>query len=62
MDSQEVRPAVLTVAQLQEYLNLGANATYALVKSPWFPTLRLGKKIRVPVEALERWIAAQVAK
>lgn len=42
---------VLTVAELQEILNIGRNSAYALLQSGALPSFRIGKKWRVPKDA-----------
>ncbi|MBQ3427305.1 MAG: helix-turn-helix domain-containing protein [Clostridia bacterium] len=46
----------LNVKQLAEYLGVGMNTAYQLVNSQDFPTLRLGKRIVIPIDLLEQWI------
>jgi len=53
---------VLTVDELMQLLKIGRNAAYELANRPDFPALRLGKKIRVPRAALERWLEEQTKK
>lgn len=54
-----VRKSFYRISELAEILNLGRTATYQLVRSGKIPTIRIGRAIRIPVEALERWIAEQ---
>lgn len=55
----EIRKSFLRISELAEILNLGRTATYQLVRSGKIPTVRIGGAIRIPVDALERWIAEQ---
>lgn len=50
-------PLVLTVAQLEDALQLGRTRTYELIRSGEIPVLRVGRLIRVSRAALEQWIA-----
>lgn len=59
MERSEER-LVLTVPEVAKRLGLGRNAAYALVRTKGFPAIRIGKHIRVPVAALERWLEEQV--
>jgi excisionase family DNA binding protein len=52
-------PAVLTVQQLADFLNIGRNAAYEQCHRPGFPALRIGKQLRIPRDALLRWLDAQ---
>ena len=40
----------------EQYLGLGRNAAYDAVKRGDIPTIRIGRKIRVPVVAAERML------
>jgi excisionase family DNA binding protein len=59
---EKLYPAVLTVKQLSEYLNVGINVAYELSHRKNFPTLRLGRKILIPREQLNEWINNQTSK
>jgi len=37
-------------------LGLGRNLTYSLIRRGWIPSARLGRRIVVPVSALEKLI------
>ena len=52
-------PEMLTPAELGERLRIGRNATYALLRAPGFPAVRVGGQIRIPVGALAAWMARQ---
>lgn len=54
-----VHPDLLTVQQVADRLQLGRNKVYALVNSHAIPAFRVGGSIRVPREALGRWVDAQ---
>ena len=43
---------VLTPTELQEILGVGRNFTYSLLKSGEIPSLRVGKKYRIPKDAV----------
>ena len=53
---ETMKSAVLDMKQLAEYLNLGMNAAYSLVRQENFPAIRVGKRILVPIIELETWI------
>jgi excisionase family DNA binding protein len=52
-------PAILTVEQLQDFLGISRPKAYELVHTKGFPAIRIGRTIRVPREALMRWINEQ---
>jgi excisionase family DNA binding protein len=45
-------PDVLTPRDVMEYLRLGRNATYSLLKNGTLRSLRLGQKFLIPRQAL----------
>lgn len=47
---------VLTVKELQPYLQISRTKAYQLVNTPSFPVLRIGKSIRIPKDQLDEWI------
>jgi excisionase family DNA binding protein len=49
-------PAILTVEQLQDFLGISRPKAYELVHTKGFPTVRIGRAIRVPREALMQWL------
>lgn len=44
--------AIITVEELQEILCIGRNTAYTLLNNGQIPALRIGKKWRVPKEAV----------
>ena len=53
---------LLTVKELQDYLGIGRSKAYELVNEPNFPTLRIGRSIRIPKDQLEEWIKKSLKK
>lgn len=47
-----------TVREIANYFGISLKSAYELVKRPGFPAFRVGGKILVPVDQLQRWIAA----
>lgn len=47
---------MLTVKDLQRVLHIGRDRAYALMRSKAFPSIKLGGRYYVSVEALERWL------
>jgi excisionase family DNA binding protein len=52
-------PANLTVEQLQDFLGISRHKAYELVHTKGFPTVRIGRVIRIPKEGLLRWMDEQ---
>lgn len=47
---------VLTVTQLQEILGIGRNTSYVLLNSGTIPSIRIGKKWRIPKDAVLHYL------
>jgi excisionase family DNA binding protein len=50
---------LLKPAEAAEALGVGRSTIYLLLASGEVPSMRVGRSIRVPVEALRRWVAAR---
>lgn len=48
--------SILTVNDIQKYLKISRSKAYALIKSPNFPIIRIGKCIRVDKNELDNWL------
>lgn len=47
---------VLTIAELQKELKIGRSKAYELIAREDFPSARLGRRIVIPVDALNEWL------
>ena len=47
----------LTVREMAQSLGICRSKAYALTQRADFPTVRLGKKVVIPVAALQEWLA-----
>jgi excisionase family DNA binding protein len=47
---------LLTVRDVEAELQLGRTRTYELLRSGEIPVIRIGRVLRVPRDALHRWI------
>ncbi len=52
---------VLTIPEVAKILEIGRASAYNLAKQQGFPSIRIGRQLRVPEEALRRWINSQTA-
>lgn len=52
-------PVMLTVAQLQQKLNIGKDTAYSLVKRKDFPSIKLGREYRIFEDKLTEWLIKQ---
>ena len=57
--SLEELPLVLTVEDLMPILSIGRNTAYELVRSGQIRSVRTGRKIRVPKEAIAEYLSRQ---
>ena len=46
----------LSVAEMAETLGISRTTAYELVNREDFPSMRIGQRIIVPVDALDRWL------
>ena len=53
-------PVILTVEQMARTLQLSRARSYQLVRRPGFPVVRFGRAIRIPRDALVRWLDHQL--
>lgn len=50
---------LLKPVEAAEVLGIGRTRTYELLATGELPSVRIGRSIRVPVVALNRWVEAQ---
>lgn len=48
---------VYTVNETAQILNIGMNKAYELIQQKEIPNVRVGRKILIPKQALENWLA-----
>jgi excisionase family DNA binding protein len=56
--SLDTLPLTLTVAEAGEVLRIGRSSTYALVRCGRLRSIRVGKMIRVPRDAIVEFLSA----
>ena len=52
----------ISVAELSIQMRISLPKAYELVKQPGFPTIRVGARILIPVNAFNRWLESQSQK
>jgi excisionase family DNA binding protein len=52
-------PAILNMDQVQQFLGISRPKAYELANMAGFPAIRIGRAIRVPREALTKWLESQ---
>jgi excisionase family DNA binding protein len=55
-DTTNTQRLTISVIEAGEMLGIGRNKSYELAAQGVIPTLKLGKKLRVPIAALERML------
>ncbi len=53
------RRLLLRIPEVMEILGLGRTKIYELIGSGELPVIRVGKAVRIPVTALEKWVEEQ---
>jgi excisionase family DNA binding protein len=53
---------LIRVAEAAERLSIARSKAYLMVQTGDLPVVRLGKSIRVPVQALNEWLERQIAE
>ena len=46
----------MDIAELQQYMKIGRNKAYTLVKKPDFPSIRVGSKILIDKKKLDKYL------
>jgi len=52
---------LLRAEEVQEALGLGRSKVYEMMATGVLPTVRIGRSVRVPADALRDWIAARIS-
>ena len=48
--------SVMSVQELARQMGISLPKAYELVKTPGFPTLRIGTRILIPIDAYKEWL------
>ena len=51
----------MSVQELSAYMGISLPKAYELVKTPSFPTIRVGTRILIPVDAYREWLLKNAA-
>lgn len=52
----------MSVQELSAQMGISLPKAYELVKTPGFPTLRIGTRILIPIDAYKEWLMKQSVK
>ena len=58
-ETVQAEPVAVSIPEAALMLGVGTNKMYALAASDGFPSVRLGKRILIPVDGLRAWINRQ---
>ena len=51
----------LTVRELSEVLNIGRSTAYEAVRSGQIPSVKIGRRLLIPIVALDRFLDAEIS-
>lgn len=51
-----MKKTTMSVQELSAQMGISLPKAYELVKEPGFPTIRIGAKILIPIEAYKEWL------
>lgn len=54
-----LEPLLLRATEVGKLLGLGRSKVFAMVAAGELPVIRIGRSVRIPREALERWVRTQ---
>ena len=54
-----MKKTTFSVAELSMQMGISLPKAYELVKKPGFPTIRVGARILIPVDAFNQWLEEQ---
>ena len=57
---QERQSRVVSVREAAKILGIGRDSAYAAARKGEIPTIRIGRRLLVPIDALERMLQGQV--
>ncbi len=54
--------ATMSVQELSAQMGISLPKAYSLVKTPGFPTIRVGSRILIPIDAYREWLVKSSAE
>lgn len=57
-----LEPLLLKAPEVAKLLGLGRSKVFAMVAAGELPVVRIGRSVRIPRQALERWIRDQTTE
>ena len=59
---EHMEKTTMSVQELSAQMGISLPKAYELVKSPGFPTIRIGTRILIPVDAYKEWLLKNSAQ
>ena len=59
---EQMGKTTMSVQELSAQMGISLPKAYELVKSPGFPTIRIGTRILIPVDAYKEWLLRNSAR
>ena len=59
---EQMEKTTMSVQELSAQMGISLPKAYELVKSPGFPTIRIGTRILIPVDAYKEWLLKNSAR
>jgi excisionase family DNA binding protein len=59
---EQMEKTTMSVQELSAQMGISLPKAYELVKSPGFPTIRIGTRILIPVDAYKEWLFRNSAR
>lgn len=60
--TNEIEKLLLKPMEVFKALSVGRSTGYAMIASGELPSVRIGRAVRVPVDALKEWVKRQTEK
>jgi excisionase family DNA binding protein len=60
-NEHEVEKLLLKPSEAFKAMSIGRSTGYAMIASGELPSVRIGRAVRVPVNALKQWVERQIA-
>ena len=57
--SSEIEKLLLKPSEAFKAISIGRSTGYAMIASGELPSVRIGRAVRVPVDALKQWVKRQ---
>ena len=56
MEKRQMEKTTMSVQELSSQMGISLPKAYELVKTPGFPSIRIGTRILIPIDAFREWL------